>query len=783
MAIRVTPLLAAGCAVTLPAVASAQQTTSTTTAARAGDTTPAPAGSNASNAANSGEIIVTAQKRAESINTVPLSITAASGDQLISRGIVEAADLVRIVPGFQATTSIAGTPVFYLRGIGFDDISAVSRPTVTLYSDEAPLPYSAMALGNTLDLERVEVLKGPQGLLFGSNSTGGAINFIAAKPTNELHFGADASLGRFMERRATGFISGPLNDSVSARLAVGHDGMNRWQYDYLDGKKNGKRDVWSGRATVDLHPGDRLRARMTLFGARDRSDTISAQFVGFDPAVARPEVRAYPIAPRNNRATSFVNVPVTNISPAPDIPVRRNNYTWQATLRADYDLTDDVTLTSLTNLARNRQRSTNNSDGMQLLVRQTGIHATIKTFTQEVRLSGNAGAARWIVGGNYEDDRTIENTGVIFPDSYIGRSPPPPFPPFFVSASRNRQKFKSYAAFGNVDYDIGDRFTVHAGARYTHMRTDFAGCTLQVDPTNILFVIPAPYRQLGACATKDAATQIPGLFEDSLTEHNVSWRAGLDFKPAPGLLFYGSVSRGYKAGAYGAASALFKQQLFPAVQEKVTAYEVGFKGDLVRQVLHVNGALFYYDYADKQLQGTFIDVQFGPLQRLINIPKSRVQGAELEVTLRPVTGLSLNASATYVDTKVTTDFQNVDRFGMTRNFKGAFFPNTPKWQTSANVEYRQPLTGTVNGFVSASDTYRSGTYGDFFPNQRLRIKGYNLVDAQIGIEAEDGRWRAAIYGRNIFNTYYWTTQGKTLDAIVRYTGMPATYGVQVSTRF
>ena len=781
MAFGVTSLLAVGYAVTFPAIASAQQTSDTTTAAQAGDTTGVAPASEAPAPANSGDIIVTAQKRAESINTVPVSITAASGDQLISRGIVEAADLVRIVPGFQATTSLAGTPVYYLRGIGFDDLSAISRPTVTLYSDEAPLPYSAMAIGNTLDLERVEVLKGPQGLLFGSNSTGGAINFIAAKPTNELHFGANASLGRFLEHKLNAFISGPLNDSVSARLAVGHDGMNGWQYDYLDGKKNGERDVWSGRARVDLHPGDRFRARLTLFGAKDRSDPVSPQFIAFDAAVAGPAVRAYPTAPHNDRATSFINTPIRGI------PRRKDNYTYQATLRADYDVTDDVTLTSLTNYARNRQRFGINSDGMQLKVTDVGVRASVKAFTQELRLTGQSGPARWIVGGNYEHDRTAEAVGVLILDSYIGQSPltfETPLAPIVDAQNSNNQKFESYAAFGNVDYELGDQFVVHAGARYTHTRADFAGCSIQVDPTNVILVIPNPQdRQLGACATLDPVTLVPGLFQDTLTEHNVSWRAGVDYKPAPGLLFYGSVSRGYKAGAYAATSALYNTQLLPAGQEKVTAYELGFKGDIVRQVLHVNAALFYYDYADKQLQGTFNDPIFGAIQKLINIPKSRVQGAELEVTLRPVTGLTFSGNATYVDTKVTGNFLNVDRFGLTRNFKGAFFPNTPKWQASATVEYRQPLSDSLDGFVNVSDTYRGHTYGDFFPDDRLFIKAYNLVDAQIGVETPDGRWRASIYGRNIFNTYYWTTQSKQLDAIARYTGMPATYGVQVSTRF
>ena len=175
---------------------------------------PAPAASDAID----GEIIVTATKRSESVNDVPMSISAATGDALLSAGIRSADDLGKIVPGFTFTQSAYSTPVYSLRGVGFYNYDIASTPTVTVYQDEAPLAFSAMSRGAGFDLERVEVLKGPQGLLFGSNSTGGAVNYVAARPTNEFKAGLDAGYGRFDAWELGGFVSGPLGDNAGVRL-------------------------------------------------------------------------------------------------------------------------------------------------------------------------------------------------------------------------------------------------------------------------------------------------------------------------------------------------------------------------------------------------------------------------------------------------------------------------------------------------------------------------------------------------------------------------------------
>lgn len=195
------------------------------------------------------DIVVTAQKREQSINSVPMSITAATGEQLSQLGIKEASDLVKITPGLTFSTSQTGTPVYTLRGIGYDGFSLATRQAVSIYVDETPIPFALESHGASLDVERVEILKGPQGTLFGDNSTGGAVNYIANKPTSTLKAGGSFTYGRFNKLDISGYVSGPITDTLSVRVAVEHRGQSEWQKSYTRDDANGRVDFTSGRVS------------------------------------------------------------------------------------------------------------------------------------------------------------------------------------------------------------------------------------------------------------------------------------------------------------------------------------------------------------------------------------------------------------------------------------------------------------------------------------------------------------------------------------------------------
>ena len=340
------------------------------------------------------EIIVTAQKRAQSINSVGMSIAAISGDALAERGIVSTADLVKSVPGFAYAETALGTPIYTLRGVGFVDQSLSAGPTVSVYVDEVPLPYSFMAKGAIFDLERVEVLKGPQGTLYGQNSTGGAFNYIAAKPTNSFSAGVNAEYGRFNTLDATGYVSGPLSSTLKARLAVRTVQGGEWQRSYTRNDTLGRQQQWQGRALIDWAPTERLTVKINATGWIDKSDTIAPQVRKIDPQVPAgilPAIANYPLPPADPRAADW----------NPGWDYRRDDWFWMLSGRADYDLADDIKLVSITAYQRFSTAANYDNDGYTL---QTGDRygtGTVRAFNQELRLEGQSGPVQWIVGGNY----------------------------------------------------------------------------------------------------------------------------------------------------------------------------------------------------------------------------------------------------------------------------------------------------------------------------------------------------------------------------------------------
>jgi iron complex outermembrane receptor protein len=270
----------------------------------------------------------------------------------------------------------------------------------------------------------------------------------------------------------------------------------------------------------------------------------------------------------------------------------------------------------------------------------------------------------------------------------------------------------------------------------------------------------------------------------NLNQDNFSWRGAISWKPDPDALFYASLTRGYKAGSFTVPAAVFSTQFEPVTQESVLAYEAGAKLGLLDRKVQITSAIFYYDYTNKQLSGSVLNPFFGSLSQLINIPKSRVYGAELELLVTPVRGLRLSAGATYLNSRVQEDprppAQALDPLGRVNTFVGESFSNTPKWLLVGDAEYDFAVRSYVDMFVGGNISYRSHTSAAFGDGPEFVINGYGLLDLRAGFEARDGKWRVQFYGRNVTNKYYWTGVPRNLDTIVRFAGTPATYGVQLS---
>lgn len=744
----------------------------------------------ASSSASDGmsDIIVTAQKRSDRLSDVPLSINAATGEQLKVAGITGAADLVKIVPGFTTVNTAFGNPVYLIRGIGFNDSTLGISPAVSIYMDQQPLSFSPMSRGSVLDLERVEVLKGPQGTLFGQNSTGGAINFIAAKPTQTFKAGADFTYGRFGQADGEAFISGPVSDTLAVRVAARTENRSDWQKGYLSNERLGNKRFLNGRISAFWTPSDRISLLLTVNGWRDRSDAQQPQFVKYTPARTGPTARVvpfpietFPAAPHNARAAAW---PV-------GFDYRLDNWMYSFAGDLEADLTDDIHLASLTSYVDYHQSVPINYGGTTFANAFSLDVGDISTFAQELRLSGDIGSRiKWMLGGAYKRDHVLE---IQYAEPLISSSA--------ILAGRlingytdtNDQRIKSRGVFGSVDFKLTDQLTLQGSMRYTKENRRYTGCVsdtgagdLAGAANNALRTNIAP----GGCVAISSTGQALPIINNSLNQDNVSYRASLNWKPSSTTLIYANITKGYKSGSFPTIFGVFATQKDPIGQESVLAYELGAKLRLAPKI-DMTGAAFYYDYGDKQLLGAKRDLIFGVLPALVSIPKSRVAGAEASVTAGPFSGLTIALNGTYVSSKVQKNpVQPTGPFGDPGNFVGEAFPLTPKWQGTASVDYRFAINERLNGYGGASATGRTRTFNALLartPASALNeatyhVSGRALLDLRIGIEAADRLWSVELWGRNVTNRYYTTGTKKVADFVTSFAGMPATYGVTARFR-
>ena len=431
-------------------------------------------------------------------------------------------------------------------------------------------------------------------------------------------------------------------------------------------------------------------------------------------------------------------------------------------------------------------------------------HGTIGVFSQEVRLAGDlSDKFRFTLGANYQHDKNLSGEGTNFSSSNSGIGP---FR-FHVFDQPTNQRVGTKAVFGSADLKLTDHLSVQGGLRYTKETRDGAQCLLDSGDGEIAAALSfarlaflggdpnLPDAKPGECTTVGNRPQDgPGLpflpiVTNTLREHNLSWRGGLNWKANQHTLLYANITKGFKAGSFTSLGAVFAGQYTPVTQESVLAYEVGFKAQPERR-LQLTGSAFYYKYNDKQIVGTKFFPIFGNLPALVNIPKSDVKGAELELTARPLLGLRVSSGITYIHSRVTQG--PVDQngnpaigtpLGGTFKIRGEAFPNTPRWQFVSDAEYDFPLSGGLSAFVGGNVSYRSSAFAAFGENPEFKINGYAVVDARAGVELDGGRLRLQVWGRNITNKYYWVQVTKLLDTVTRTSGMPVTYGVTLSGRY
>ena len=787
------------------------------------------------------EVIVTAKKRAQSANDIGMSISAVSGDVLRELQIDDTTELANAVPGLTFSDTGFATPVYTLRGVGFSENSVQAASTVGVYHDQIAVPYPIMTKGLMMDVERVEVLKGPQGTLYGRNSTGGAINYIANKPTEEFEGSASVGYGSFDTLDASGVFSGPLSDNVRARLALRTvQSGEGWQESISRDDEHGEQDKTAVRLLVDIDATEDVSVSLAANWWEDQSDTQLPQL--WFPSYGRPSNTVVVGLQETYRTPIFG----TDDAQATDWPTGNSRLGSGPTadmsgsslaITINWDINDSVQLTSLTSFSKfdNNSRYTNDqTPGIPFEATFNGVRAIdtidaralgyfsddidtlagvwyindskIDAWSQELRLSGQTGSLNWLAGIYLSSDDIDSNTPQNGePSTNVSRAHTLGIGAM-GAANPTQTNSDAWAVFAHTEWSVADNLNLTVGLRYTDEQKDFEGCSADLglgDSANFLNTLLGSNVAPGACTTLDANFQTGPVIAE-LNEDSLSGRLGLDWNVNDDLLAYASYSRGFKAGSFPTFTATDAQQFQPVVQEQLDAFELGVKTTLLDGQMQLNVAAFFYDYQDKQLMSKIIHPIFGPVNALVNAPESEVTGLEFDMQWVPVEGLYLRLSGTYTDTEVT-EFVAFNQLGVYGDMAGSSFPLAPEIQINALVKYEWGINDDINGFVGADLSYSDesttdyaitevqdpGTrnydlfiaglgiaLGDTVPiGDAFSLDSYTLLGAQVGIKSADGRWTATLWGRNLTDEYYPNNTRKSGDSILAWTGMPRTWGI------
>lgn len=656
---------------------------------------PQPAATTSAPTPDAGDIVVTAQRREQSLLRVPLAISAVSGQGLTTKGIVNSAQLATAVPNLQVNSAYGNTqPNFSLRGVSVaNEYNSNQASPIGVYMDDVYLASRTAHGMGLYDLDRVEVLRGPQGTLFGRNTTGGAINFITKQPTLHGNSGyVEGGYGNFNTWTAQGAVETTMvDDQLGLRLAGNYaHGDGTFDNLFPGGRRPNSRNSLSGRASLRIRPdGGPLDIKFQLFGGRDRG--TQAPVFGLLPF--RQGLGYFQV---NENRTGF-----------------NRTSAYGATANIAYELSDAVRLTSITNYGGGKQNLSQAADGSPLDVLDINWRSNFRQFSEEARLNYESDRLKAVGGVFYGWDRTVtDNT------FNIGSALAPGVNGGFFQ--HFRQERRSYATFAQADYSITSNLVATVGLRYTWDRSIyrdgfaylFAG---NVDGPQIPLATTEPCSTApGTCAYNPNARFALDGRNNALTG-----RAALSYTFDNGLLVYASYNRGYRSGAFNGGSYTSSAGINYVRPEQVDAYEVGLKGKFFDRRLTLSTAGFYYNYKDQQVQ----DLRPGPVSILVNAPKSQIYGAEAEASFRLLPTLTLNGSLGYLHAKYKTlTLQNT-------NLNNNDLPFAPRWTAQAGFDWK--VVRIADGDVTLSPTVSYFSHQWFSPFNADNAPGTGQLNAEL----------------------------------------------------
>lgn len=716
-----------------------------------------------------GDVIITANKRDERLLDVGLSVASVSGEQIREARISTSEDLVGQVANLDVKQNIPGAQaIVTVRGVGLNDFSSTNNSTVGVYIDDVFLASFAQMDFNFYDLERVEVLKGPQGTLYGRNSTAGAINVISAAPSVAGNSGRIAlTAGNYDLLEGEGFVNLSASDTLAFRFSgkIINQGEGFW-YSRVLNDDMGQRDVVLGRAQMLWAPDEGLTVRLKVEAERSRSELgVGKQFgtIPTGPGITCPDF-SNPAVCVDQHGYSDTTSDAFSGDWNSRSPYEVDQ--WGATLRVDRDL-GIGTLTSVTGYIDFSRGFYIDADAGPATDAEFDQNDDVRQFTQELRLAGEtSGGVEWLVGGYYSWDRIETNTPGFLDSLFLTQ--------VLITAD---QETTSTALFGQAKWPLGERLSLTTGLRYTSEEKDYVGGTTDTNPLGFSFLCFVA----GVCGfPPNPGTWVLSAQDDSISDQNWSWRLGLDFKPSEDTLIYAAVARGTKSGGFFNGFTTNNAALAPYDPESLTDYEIGIKSQLFDGSLFVDASVFHYDYSDLQTQ-TFTTVGAIALIKLSNVDEATVTGLDLSVTWAPVQGLTLRGNLGLLDTELGS-FQTVIGVPVTIP-AGNRLPNAAETTFSGSARYEWRVAEGVEASIQGGAHYSGDVYKEALNSPYLSADAYWLFDARAALSTDSG-WEISVWGRNLGDERY---AAQVTDLAIgtgnRIFNAPRTFGVTLTKSF
>jgi iron complex outermembrane receptor protein len=721
------------------------------------------------------EVIVTTTRRAESEQRIPVSITAVSGEQLAQLGVTQTRDLANLVPNLSTQGSFGRTsPAYFIRGIGSTQFNPNANSKVGVYVDDVYLNSPAVHGAQLFDIERIEVARGPQGYLFGQNTTGGLIRAITRKPEvgSGLQGDAELTLGRFGQIGVEAALGGDLGTTAAWRLAATREQRDGISRNTLRDADEGNTRALAWRGQLLLQPSAAFKLLASVHGSNDDSEFAPYKQIGLvDPETGGPCANP---GMGSGCTDYFGYADTTDYHQGQwDVPEQVAEVrAFGASVTLDWDL-ESVLLTAVSAYEKNDSLINEDTDAGPLDVVHGGYRAGPRQYSQELRLtSKDTGGVKWIAGLYYFDER-FEGT-VHFAVNGFG-------PGIFTgvgttlegAGQQSRMQTRSAAAFGTVEIPLAEATRLSVGLRYTRESKDLDYVAFITDTGSV-----DPAWQIDWNSVTDLALFQTVDFHRDRSWNNVSGRVSLDHRFTDDVLGYVGVARGFNSGNFN-GGALFDQSEASLVDpELLTSYETGIKSKIADGRVRLNAALYYYDFKDQQVFILASGSGGTPFQQLSNAAASTLYGAEVELAWAPARGLLLQLGG-------GTTQSNFDEFNsqLGGDLSGNKLPSAPDLNFNFLARYEWPAFGGTLA-VQADGKYLDDQFFNVNNDPILAQDAYTVVDARVSYTTAGGNLTATLWGKNLADKQYATgaydLAAFGFDQLV--VGDQRSYGVTLSYR-